>query len=73
MLFRSKEVKVKDLMENNLPESINRLKFSNDEEGLHIEEPDDLEREIDFSHNAKQIRRQQIQDFIVSDDEIDNL
>ena len=64
---------MKDLMENNLPESINRLKSKMDEDGLFIEEPDDLEREIDFSHNAKKIRREQIKDFIISDEEIDEL
>ena len=64
---------MKDLMENNLPESINRLKYQMDEDGLYIDEPEDLESEIDFSHNAKKIRREQIKDYIISDDEIDQL
>lgn len=64
---------MKDLMQNSLPESINRLKFSSDEEGFYIDEPEDLEREIDFSHNADKMRRLQIKDYIISDDEIDNL
>lgn len=64
---------MKDLMENNLPESINRLRSRIHEDGMFIDEPDDLEQEIDFSHNAEKIRKMQISDFIISKDEIDNL
>jgi hypothetical protein len=64
---------MKDLMENNLPESINRLKSKIHEDNVFFDEPEDLEQEIDFTHDAQKMKRQQMKDFIISEDEINNL
>ncbi len=64
---------MKDLMENNLPESINRLMSRLHDDDRHIDEPDDLESEIDFSYDPEKMRRKQVQDYIIDDEEINEL